>query len=194
MDRREFFRRAISKTSEVVVKEADSRIAARAQHWIRPPYALAELEFLLACTRCSDCIDACPEKIVFPLAARLGADVAGTPALDLLHKGCQMCNGWPCVQACESGALKLPEAEESESPPLPTLAYVSINTETCLPFQGPECGACVMACPVDGAMTLEQEKPVIHQDACTGCALCREACIVEDKAINVASVLAQMAE
>ncbi|MDH3527479.1 MAG: hypothetical protein OEN52_08940 [Gammaproteobacteria bacterium] len=56
MDRRQFFRRALRKTGETLVNQAESQLNSRAAHWIRPPFALDELEFLLACTRCNVCI------------------------------------------------------------------------------------------------------------------------------------------
>ncbi len=180
MDRRDFFRRGLGKAAEVAVKTVDKRAADRAKHWIRPPYAVAELDFLLACTRCNACIEACPHNIIFPLAARLGADVVNTPALDLLKKGCHLCEDWPCVNACEAKALV---RIENESPT--KFARAEINENLCLPFSGPECGACVPHCPVEGAMELINEKPVIHQDVCSGCALCREVCVVEEKAILI---------
>ena len=68
------------------------------------------------------------------------------------------------------------------------LSKASINTETCLPYSGPECGACSMSCPVPGALIMEMEKPVINHEKCTGCALCREACIIESKAIKIESL------
>lgn len=182
MDRRDFFRRSFGKAAEVAVKGADKHVAERAKHWIRPPYAISELEFLLACTRCNACIEACPHNVIFPLAARLGADVVNTPALDLLKKGCHLCEDWPCVNACEDNALVLNEAE-SVKPEKFTRAV--INESTCLPFSGPECGACVSVCPVEGALTLELEKPIIDQELCLGCAMCREVCVVEDKAISI---------
>lgn len=188
MDRRQFFQKALHKAAETVVKQGDARVTARASRWIRPPFAIAELEFLLTCTRCSDCIAACPHAVVFPLASRLGADVAGTPALDLLHGGCHLCADWPCVNACTTGALLRPVEPETGEVSPPVLARVKINTAKCLPYQGPECGVCVEMCPVPGAIRLQQERPVIDETACTGCASCREACIVEGKAIAVMSV------
>ena len=185
MDRRDFFRRGFSKATEAAVKVADKRVSERAKRWIRPPYAIPELDFLLACTRCNACVDACPHNIIFPLAARLGADVASTPALDLLTKGCHLCDDWPCVNACEPKALILPEPNEKDDIDLPKFAVAEINTATCLPYSGPECGACESACPVTGALVFEREKPSINIEHCVGCGLCREACIVEDKAINI---------
>ncbi|MEE8342523.1 MAG: 4Fe-4S dicluster domain-containing protein [Gammaproteobacteria bacterium] len=186
MDRRTFFRQALRRTGETVVKHADDRAARRAGHWLRPPYAIDELEFLLACNRCGDCIPACTHKVIFSLPARLGAQVAGTPALDLLNKGCHLCDGWPCVAACETGALQLPANNEEETP-LPQLAVASINTNACIPYLGPECGACATSCPVPGALVWEQERPHINKDKCVGCGLCREACIVSPKAIDITS-------
>jgi len=189
MDRRSFFRRAAGKTTEAVVKELDKKIEARAAHWIRPPFALDELDFLLACTRCNACIEVCPDQIIFPLSARLGADVVGTPALDLSNKGCRLCDGWPCVQACEPHALRIPETDEEEPDEhWPRLAYITINEETCLPYSGPECGACGPVCKVEGALVWDRERPSIDYSRCTGCAMCREVCVVSPSAVSVKSL------
>jgi ferredoxin len=189
MDRRDFFRRGFGKAAEVAVKGADKHVAERAKHWIRPPHAVPELEFLLACTRCNACIDACPHDVIFPLAARLGADVVNTPALDLLKKGCHLCEDWPCVNACEVNALASTDADQYDGVSIKKFAAAEINTSTCLPYSGPECGACASACPVKGALVFENEKPSINLEYCVGCALCREACIVEDKAININTII-----
>lgn len=187
MDRRNFFRSAFKQASKEVVKQVDAGVTARASHWIRPPYALDELEFLLSCTRCNDCIQACPHEVIFPLSARLGAKVVGTPALDLLNKACHLCEDWPCVTACTKGALVMPDLEEgAETVPLPMLALASINTETCFPYSGPECGACD-SCPVPGALRWDQQRPYIDKEKCLGCGRCRQACIVEPSAINIQS-------
>lgn len=188
MDRRDFFRRAVKKAGETVVEEVDRKVASKAIHWIRPPYALPELEFLLACTRCDACIEACPHGVLFPLEARLGIQVAGTPAMDLLNQACMLCEDWPCVKACEPLALGLPQVEDETSPPLPVLASVSIRTEDCLPYQGPECGACAHSCPVPGALNWDQVRPWIDLQHCVGCAQCRVACIVQPSAIDVQSL------
>jgi ferredoxin-type protein NapG len=193
MDRRTFFKSGFDTTTRAAVKFADAQVKARARHWIRPPFAIDELEFLLACTRCDQCIEACPHDVIFPLATRLGAQVATTPAMDLLNRGCHLCVDWPCVGACDTGALKLAENEIDRAPdeadvavrPLPDLARLRIDTQRCLPYLGPECGVCADSCPVEGAMSWSHEKPRIDEQLCTGCALCREACVLQPSAIEI---------
>ena len=209
MDRRDFFKSIFRSTTREVVKHADAKVKKAAQRWIRPPYAINELDFLLACTRCGDCIPACPHEVIFPLSARVGVKAMGTPALDLLNKGCHLCSGWPCVNACPEDALSLPKlvsnkqaspeetqglSEESEdtdeelvAPPLPKLASASINKQNCLPYSGPECGACEASCPVPGALTWDSQKPDIDNAICVGCGLCRQACILQPSAIALSA-------
>ncbi len=188
MDRRSFFKSTFSRTTREVVKRVDAKVESDALRWIRPPFALPELEFLLSCTRCDACIEACSYQVLFPLSAKLGARVAATPAMDLVNKGCHLCQDWPCVNACEAGTLVIPESsEDSEAAPMPVLALVSINTRTCFPYSGPECGACESSCPVPGALLWDQQRPYIDEDKCLGCGMCREACIVDPSAISIMS-------
>lgn len=185
MDRRTFFRRGLKQLGEEVAKQAMHRAERRAGRWIRPPFALDELEFLLACTRCRACIEACPQHVIFPLSARCGASVMGTPALDLLNRGCHLCADWPCVAACEPAALRRPGDAQDAAP---RLASVWIEPRHCLPYQGPECGACAGSCPVPDALQWQGARPHIDPARCVGCALCHEACIVQPKAIGVAAL------
>jgi ferredoxin len=131
MDRRAFFQQAFRNTGEKLVKLCDARVGQRAAHWIRPPFAQDELAFLLACTRCGACVTACPHGVIFPLAPRLGISVAGTPALNLLHKGCHLCDGWPCVAACEPGALKMDAGTMPRFGPAPSPGFKSTRMPAC---------------------------------------------------------------
>jgi len=187
MDRREFFKRGFSRLRESAIEGVQAHVNTQASHWVRPPYALDELDFLLACNRCGDCIKACPHGVIFALPLRRGIKAAATPALDLLHNACRLCKDWPCVHSCETGALRLPECADAGEMPLPVIAIARVETDRCLPYIGPECGACQGACPVTGAMQWDQGKPRIDPDLCIGCALCREACILKIKAISIHS-------
>ncbi len=188
MDRRSFFKVVTDKVGNSVVREVDNHVNQCASRWIRPPYAVQELDFLLACTRCGKCIEACPHQVIFNLPARLGTRAMGTPAMDLLNKGCHLCEDWPCISACEPGALKLPEKTRDGLPDLPIMARAEIDTEICLPYSGPECGACEASCPVAGALKWEMSKPYIDPELCTGCGLCREVCIVDPSAVTIRSL------
>lgn len=187
MDRRDFLKRSANKLASQVLAEAERRIYEQAKHWIRPPYACDEVDFLLGCTRCQACIEACSYNVIFPLGAHLGADVAGTPALDLVNDYCRLCDDWPCVTACEPRVLALPEVEENEDHSLPVLAWAQVNTGTCLPWSGPECGACQDICPVDGALVWQDNKPRIQTDRCPGCGACRQACITDPSSVTLHS-------
>ena len=190
MKRRDLFKLGANKAIEITSRAAARKVAREAENWIRPPFAVNELDFLLACTRCDKCIEACPHDVLFKLPARWGIKAAGTPAMDLRVRGCHLCEDWPCVAACEPEALKLPDGDGETPPEAAKLARVTINTKTCLPYLGPECGACAHACPIPGALEWEDGlRPVINQDVCTGCALCREACIVEPEAVDVSAFI-----
>ena len=186
MERRQFFRLGMGKALEGLLQWADNKNGPTG-NWFRPPYALAEAAFLRACTRCDHCITACPHEVLFALPARLGNQVAGTPAMDLLNRGCHLCADWPCVQVCEPNALRLPS--ETETAQL-RLARVDIDPAHCLPYRGPECGACGSICPVPGALFWDGPRPSIVAELCVGCALCREACITTPKAV-VAQLLSE---
>ncbi len=197
LDRRNFFRLGVQKVAKAAVDVAEARINQRASLYIRPPFAIEEFDFLTKCTRCHDCIEACPHQTIFSLSSRLGIEIVSTPALDLTNGACHLCQDWPCVVACEPDALKIPESEIPEdgvaeeqisSPPQPRLAEVQIDTSTCLPYMGPECGVCGSVCPIPGAITWDLSKPEINKDICTGCAICRQSCITEPKAITITTI------
>ena len=190
MKRRDLLRLGAKKAARAAVHLVQSKTGQRAEGWLRPPYAVDEIPFLLGCTRCGKCIEACPHGVLFELPAHLGHQVAGTPVMGLLDRGCHMCQDWPCVTVCEPGVLKLPD-RDGETPPAPAkLARAHINTEICLPYLGPECGACAHACPVPGALEWEAGlRPVINQECCTGCAMCREACITEPRAVEITAFI-----
>jgi ferredoxin-type protein NapG len=178
MDRRGFFR-SIARSVRDAGGEAPPppRIPRR----IRPPFALADPHFTLTCTRCDECITACPYQVLVRLPEDPSALDRGTPVMALGLGACHLCDGWPCVAACEPKALVLPEMP---APIPPAMAAVRIDPALCLPFSGPECGACRGSCPVPGALVWDGIRPVLT-DACIGCGLCRVACIAGPKAITL---------
>ena len=160
---------------------------------LRPPGALPEKDFLAACTRCGQCVQACPYDMLH-LASLISPMEAGTPYFIARDKPCEMCPDIPCMNACPSGALseELKDINDARM----GLA-VLLDHETCLNWQGLRCDVCYRVCPlVDKAITLERIHndrtgihakliPTVHSDACTGCGKCEQACVLEEAAIKV---------
>lgn len=132
---------------------------------IRPPWALAEAAFTDTCSRCGDCIKACPEKII--IKGR-----SGFPEVDFKQGECSFCG--ECVAHCGDGALLRDGAA-----PWDLRAVVN---EGCIARQGVVCMSCKEQCPYSairfrpwlGGIAL----PEIDQLKCTGCGACYQPCPV----------------
>jgi ferredoxin-type protein NapG len=182
------------------VAEPGSPRFERAFPVLRPPGAVAEVEFLAGCTRCEACIQACPHQSIIqaPVRYRLAA---GTPMIDPIQQPCWMCADFPCIASCEPGVLQraLPKR----------MATARIETFSCLAWQGNFCTVCSEQCPVPGAIALEADqrfadggslresdsdskipsggnaatKPRIVDEVCTGCGVCQYVCPAPENAI-----------
>lgn len=143
----------------------------------RPPGAVAEGQFLQSCTRCGDCIKACPPQAIRTAPEAAGPRRAGTPMIDAMRQACVMCSDTPCITACEPGVLRL-------EVPL-KMAEASINQMACLPWQGQPCTLCVDHCPVSGAITTDEAgRPTIDPNRCTGCGVCVQVCPAPQPAVD----------
>lgn len=145
---------------------------------VRPPGAVPENRFLELCNRCGDCLSACPESAILKLADWVGLE-AGTPVMVPDRWPCLMCDGFPCAAACEPGALEVPGTSVVK------LGHVRLDPEVCLPYRGPECGACGGLCPEDApALRLSLGRPSVDAEVCTGCGRCVHACPSSPKALT----------
>lgn len=178
LSRRNLFRRFVPEATEEVTRKVRGDLGPLPLRR-RPPGAVDEARFLELCTRCSDCSEACPHYAVHALASWVGIG-GGTPVMVPDQRACHLCEGFPCAAACETGALELPAT------PLWKLGSVRLVQERCLPFMGPECGACAGLCPPDApALRLVLTRPSIERDVCVGCGRCIEACPTDPKAIEL---------
>ena len=146
---------------------------------LRPPCAVDEQSFLEGCNRCYECIKACPPDAFDHAPARFRG-AAGTPYIEALANPCWMCEDTPCVSACEPGVLH---------PDLPKkMGDALIHEHDCLAHQGTFCSVCFEQCPVEGALSIEDNVPIIHQDVCTGCGVCQHVCPAPINAVIILPV------
>jgi MauM/NapG family ferredoxin protein len=150
---------------------------------LRPPGNMQEYILRDACTRCGNCVEACPADAIYSLGAEWG-QAQGTPAIDPRKSPCVLCEGFKCTQNCPSGALQ----------PLFNVAEIKmgaarIDAGLCLTYLGQACKECVTACPVPGAIGLDADQPIAHPRVepytCVGCGLCVRACPTPQTAIDV---------
>ena len=150
---------------------------------LRPPGALPEADFLLACTRCGECAAACPHFSIRPAGPDAGPAVE-TPYIVPEVAACYLCEELPCVKVCADGALL---------PPIGGWAGVRLGTaqlhpRRCVVSQGEACDICAQCCPYPGlaiAMDDTTGLPRIDGDACAGCGVCVQVCPVRPAALSV---------
>lgn len=131
----------------------------------RPPWALRPDDaFTLACTRCSDCVRACPENV-------LAVGDGGYPVISFAAAGCSLCGD--CRRVCAPGAL------QGEAPQL-AFSWRAHIEDACLARHGVECRICGDACelralrfvPTHGSVA----EPQLQLSSCTGCGACVAVC------------------
>ncbi|GLP96942.1 ferredoxin-type protein NapF [Paraferrimonas sedimenticola] len=129
----------------------------------RLPWLVSENAFIDACTRCGDCIDACPTGII-----QKGR--GGFVELNFDKDECTFCQA--CVKAC-----KVEMFRGFEQAPWSYWAEVQDN---CLTHRGVVCHSCKDACEPRAIAirpTLGQvARPQLDLDACTGCGACKSVC------------------
>ena len=130
---------------------------------LRPPWALTESEFSDRCTRCGDCVSACPTHL-------LTAFSGDFPIADFRYASCNFCGD--CVAACQTGALT------GEGSP-PWWLNVSFNDD-CLTRQGVVCRSCGDACDARAIAFRPRlggvAQPELDAAACSGCGECLSIC------------------
>ena len=151
---------------------------------IRPPGARGEKDFSSRCVKCGRCIEACPYAAIVPASADASSAV-GSPTLDLRNQACRLCHDFPCAAACPTDALRDVAAVEDVD-----MGHAVIDEGLCIALQGMRCEVCYRACPlIDRAITIDYRlregdsihsvfAPVIDEQACVGCGLCVERCVI----------------
>lgn len=169
-DRRNFFRTTLGELLRQAAAATERKVAPR--RFFRPPGAVEEVAYLALCTRCGACIDVCPVHAIFKAPTSAGL-AAGSPMIDPAVEPCVVCPDIPCARACPTGALVPPAGW-----PGVHMGRLELVPETCLAFQGVQCGICARSCPVgERAIRLDADgKPLLDAEGCVGCGVCVRAC------------------
>lgn len=132
--------------------------------WLRPPGAVEETPFLERCTRCGDCVKACPYGSI-TLSRR-----DGTPEIFSDQRPCYLCEDFPCVSACGTEALLPVEGRDDVA-----MGVAHVSHRDCTASQG--CNACVSQCPLNAlGMDFQSFRLLVHEDRCVGCGICEWTC------------------
>jgi ferredoxin-type protein NapG len=168
--RRDFFKDSVisvAKAAKEFSSHADAvpekPAPAMRTDWLRPPGAVGEATFLERCTKCSDCLKACPHESIV-----IHQD--GTPVIYPDQMPCYLCDDTPCIAACATEAL-LPVGSVNEA----RMGVAVINHRLCTAGQG--CHACVSKCPTDAlTMDFDAQRLVVAVERCVGCGMCEHVC------------------
>ena len=169
--RRHFFKDSVLsvvKAAQGFVTERDAPTEKPAPRfrtdWLRPPGAVGEVEFADRCTKCADCLKACP----------FGSIVAhpkdGFPIIFADLAPCHLCEDLPCIAACATDAL-VSVASRGEV----AMGLAVVSHRDCTAGQG--CHACVSQCPTQAlAMDFVEYRLSVTAERCVGCGLCEHTC------------------
>ena len=144
---------------------------------IRPPGAQDESLFTGLCTRCGNCVGACPSGIIERDMGQSGWAGLLTPVLSFDKDYCRE-DCVRCTEVCPSGALgRLALEDKGEM----RLGLPVVDMNVCLLGEDRDCSACKRWCPYDAIRYVFSEveyalKPVIDVEKCTGCGACEAAC------------------
>jgi len=136
---------------------------------IRPPWAVAENEFVARCDQCSECVAACPSHLI-------EAANDGLPFMNFLKGECDFCNA--CARACATGALAY--RDEAKQPIWSLAATIE---PTCIAFNGVVCRTCGEHCETAAIRFVHVvgrgAMPQVDFERCTGCGACVSVCPVK---------------
>ena len=146
--------------------------------WLRPPGALPETSFRDTCSRCGNCVKACPAQCI--KIDEMCVQGYGAPYIDPDVMSCVVCDGLVCMRDCPSGALA-PTALG-----LIDMGTAFWNEEMCVRTTGDDCRICIEKCPIGTiAIELFDGRVRVNEEGCIGCGVCQNCCPTQPKSIVV---------
>ncbi len=136
---------------------------------IRPPWAVAEDEFVARCDQCSECVAACPSHLI-------EAANDGLPFMNFLKGECDFCHA--CASACATGALVYRDEVKQ-----PVWSLAATIEPACIAFNGVVCRTCGEHCETAAIRFVHVvgrgAMPQVDLERCTGCGACVSVCPVK---------------
>lgn len=160
---------------------------------IRPPGALAEVDFLGRCVRCGECMQVCIGNALQPVLLEGGLDGMFSPKLVSRTGYCEY-NCTLCGQVCPTGALEILTRQQKQQW---KIGNAWIDRSICLPYSDAiPCMVCEEHCPTgekairfhhrrirnrDGR-EVEVKQPYVVNELCIGCGICENKCPLPGRA------------
>jgi len=154
---------------------------------IRPPGALPEMNFLARCSRCGECMVACPTNTLQPIWLDAGFMGLFSPGLNLRRSYCSPeCR--LCGEVCPTDAIRSLSRDERIWAKTGTAI---IFRRKCLAWeQQKSCMVCDEVCPYK-AVEFRKEPgnpvpvPQVREEKCAGCGYCEHFCPVQNQSAIV---------
>ncbi len=148
---------------------------------VQLPWSVAWPQFSTGCTRCGDCLAACPEQI-------LVNGEGGFPTVDFQRGECTFCGD--CVAACKEPLFR----PASETP----WQYKASIAANCLANSQVYCQRCQDSCEPRAIRFIPTlgwvPTPVIELDSCNGCGACVQDCPVGSIKVDGSAASAQKSQ
>ena len=171
--------------------------------YLRPPGAVKNFESL--CIKCGQCVQVCPYHSIDLLDIAQGYS-SGRSYIDANKRGCYLCDLFPCVLACPSGALSHDTKVIGD---VKMGVAILVDANACLAFKGESvdesgvknlldrkiyndreqavkdsikakigsiCDLCASLCPVGESAIIMQGNLPLIKQDCVGCGVCAEVC------------------
>ncbi len=157
------------------------------QGLVRPPGALPEMDFLAQCSRCGECMAACPTNTLQPIWLDAGFMGLFSPGLNLRRSYCSPeCR--MCGEVCPTDAIRSLSKDERIWAKTGTAV---IFRRKCLAWeQQKSCMVCDEVCPYK-AVEFRKEPgnrvpvPLVREEKCAGCGYCEHFCPVQNQSAIV---------
>lgn len=151
--------------------------------FLRPPGAVKNFESL--CIKCGQCVQVCPYHSIGLLDITQGYS-NGTSYINAHERGCYLCDLFPCVLACPSGALDHATTQISD---VKMGVGVLREHEACLAYKNENVNLSGVTRMLERKIYNDREQAVkdaVQNSVDKPCDLCVSLCPVGDAAISMA--------